>query len=204
MVWIGNSSLWLQQSPINGISWYGWCVLGQSGQRTSVKCAEAMWNYKVGGHYISALKITSVLFIYTCSCASWPLAYSTLICISRWQQKIPHDFRRLSFSSEGGSQIYQVIVNKTATPLFRQQKFWPPIINTPYPLNRLKLYWKQSFWTNTLSVVILWLPAFCSSKILWPPYFSFQKLWPPVYLGPPIPKKMIAPYCLDKDKWTIN
>ena len=31
-----------------------WFVLGQSGQQTSVKCAEATWNYKVRGH--SALK----------------------------------------------------------------------------------------------------------------------------------------------------
>ena len=26
-----------------------WFILGHSGQRTSVKCAEAEWNYKAGG-----------------------------------------------------------------------------------------------------------------------------------------------------------
>ena len=40
--------LWLQQSLIK---WFlmVWFTLGHSGQRTSVKCAEAMWNYKAGG-----------------------------------------------------------------------------------------------------------------------------------------------------------
>ena len=37
--------LWLPQS----LMWYfiGWYVLGHSGQRASVKSAEAAWNYKV-------------------------------------------------------------------------------------------------------------------------------------------------------------
>ena len=35
-----------------------WFALGRSGQRTSVKCAEAAWNYKVRER--SALKITCV------------------------------------------------------------------------------------------------------------------------------------------------
>ena len=47
--------LWLEQSLINGVSWYGF-VLGQSGQRTSVKYAEVKLNSKVWGH--STLKIT--------------------------------------------------------------------------------------------------------------------------------------------------
>ena len=34
-------------------------VLGHSGQRTSVKCAEAVWNYKAGG--IVHLKSPAVL-----------------------------------------------------------------------------------------------------------------------------------------------
>ena len=41
-------SLWLKQSLINGF-FLVWFVLGHSGQRTSVKCAEAAWNNKVGG-----------------------------------------------------------------------------------------------------------------------------------------------------------
>ena len=40
--------LWLQQSLINGFSWYG-LSSGHRGQRTYVKCAEATWNYKAGG-----------------------------------------------------------------------------------------------------------------------------------------------------------
>ena len=53
--------LWLQQSLINGIIWYGLSWV-KSGQQTSVKCAEAMWNYKVRGH--SALKITRIFFFF--------------------------------------------------------------------------------------------------------------------------------------------
>ena len=40
--------LWLQQSLINGFSWYS-LSFGHNCQRTSVKCAEAAWNYKAGG-----------------------------------------------------------------------------------------------------------------------------------------------------------
>ena len=39
--------MWLKQSLFNGFSWYG--LSWASGQRTSVKCAEAAWNYKAGG-----------------------------------------------------------------------------------------------------------------------------------------------------------
>ena len=39
-----------------------WFVFGHSGQRTSVKCAEAAWNYKVRGR--SALKITCFFFFF--------------------------------------------------------------------------------------------------------------------------------------------
>ena len=42
---------------------------------------------------------------------------------------------------------------------------------------------------NTLSVVILWLPTFWSSKILWPPYFSFQKFMTPSIFGTPLPSE---------------
>ena len=42
-----------------------WFVLGHSGQRTSVKCAETLWNYKlfkVRGHIVH-LKVLSVIVI---------------------------------------------------------------------------------------------------------------------------------------------
>ena len=38
-----------------------WFVLGHSGQRTSVKCAEATWNYKAGG--IVHLKSPALLLL---------------------------------------------------------------------------------------------------------------------------------------------
>ena len=47
---------------------------------------------------------------------------------------------------------------------------------------------------NTLSVVILWLPTFWSSKILWPPYFSFQKFMTPSIFGTPFRRKCQPPY----------
>ena len=100
----------------------------------------------------------------------------------------------LSFLRKGAPNFPKVSVNKTATPYFGSKNFMTPsITDTPYPLNRLKLYWNQSFLSkiNTLSVVILWLPKL--SKNLWPPYFSLKKIWPPVYLGPPIQKKKITP-----------
>ena len=40
-----------------------WFVLGHSGQRTSVKCAEAAWNYKSGG--VVHLK-SSAVFVCVC------------------------------------------------------------------------------------------------------------------------------------------
>ena len=55
------------------------------------------------------------------------------------------------FFRMGWSQIYKksASIKLLATPLFRQQKLYyppPPITDTPYPLNRLKLNRNQSFW----------------------------------------------------------
>ena len=62
--------LWLQQSLINGV-FMEWYVLGQSGQRTSVKCAEAVWNYKSGG--IGHLKSPAAfLFCFVLFCWGVP------------------------------------------------------------------------------------------------------------------------------------
>ena len=87
--------------------------------------------------------------------------------------------------------LQKVVVDKTTTPLIRQQKFYDtPITDTPYPLNRLKLYWNQSFLNkiNTLSVVILWLPTF------YDPLFFFPIIYEsPSIFGIPLPKKMPAP-----------
>ena len=102
----------------------------------------------------------------------------------------------LSFSSEGGSQIYKKSASiKLQPPISATKIVWPPITRPPYSLNKLKLYWNQSFWTKyKIHSVVIWLPTFWSSKILWPPPFPFQKfMTPPVYLGLPLLKKMIAP-----------
>ena len=67
----------LKQCLINGFSWYS-LSQGHSGQRTSVKCAEATWNYKAGG--IVHLKSPAIFFVrfvhtpvmlqpMTCSCS---------------------------------------------------------------------------------------------------------------------------------------
>ena len=47
---------------------------------------------------------------------------------------------------------------------------------------------------NTLSVVILWLPTFWSSKIWWARIFSFQIFMKPPYFGDSLPKKLISPF----------
>ena len=63
---------------------------------------------------------------------------------------LSYDFRGLTFSSEGGSQIYKKLVSLNCDPPIRQQKFYdsPPPPITDILLNRLKLYWNQSFWTK--------------------------------------------------------
>ena len=64
---------------------------------------------------------------------------------------------------------------------------WPPITNTPYPLNRLKLYWNQPFEQNKHTVIILWLPYILVIKNFMTPLFFFPKIYDhPVYLGPPL------------------
>ena len=57
--------LWLKQSLINGSEFLMvWFVLGHSGQRTSVKCAEVAWNYKAGG--IVHLKSPAFACVWVC------------------------------------------------------------------------------------------------------------------------------------------
>ena len=43
------------------------------------------------------------------------------------------------FLQKGGPNLQKVGVDKTVTPYFGNKKF-DPITDTPYPLNRLKLY----------------------------------------------------------------
>ena len=57
--------------------------------------------------------------------------------------------RGLSFSLERGvPKLQKVVINKIETPYFRNKNFDPPTTDTPYPLNRLKIVLKSSFWTK--------------------------------------------------------
>ena len=92
------------------------------------------------------------------------------------------------FFGRGVPNLQEVGVDKTATPLLCQQKFYDPpssIHLTPKQAKLIQVL-KSVFLNkiNTLSEVILWLPTFWSSKILWLPIFLSKNLWtPPVYLG---------------------
>ena len=91
-------------------------------------------------------------------------------------------YRGLAFSLEGGSQIYKKSsLIKLRPPYLATKILWTPttIRYTYNTLNRLKLYWNQSFWAflnkiNTLSVVILWLPL----------HFGHQKFYDPHIFSP--------------------
>ena len=87
--------------------------------------------------------------------------------------------------------LQKVGVDKTATPPISATKIlWPPITDTPYPLNRLKLYWNQSFLNkiSTLSVVILWLPTFYDHLFFFPIIYESPSIF-----GIPLLKKIPAP-----------
>ena len=92
--------------------------------------------------------------------------------------------------------LRKVGVDKTATPPISATKIlWPSHHRYTFPP---KIVLKSVFLNkiNTF-VVILWLPIFWSSKLLWPPPppdFSLQKfMTPPVYLGPPFQRKCQPP-----------
>ena len=62
------------------------------------------------------------------------------------------------FFGRGVPNLQKVGDDKTATPLFRQQKFYDPLIATPYPLKQGKIALKSVILNkiNTLSVAIMW------------------------------------------------
>ena len=94
----------------------------------------------------------------------------------------------LSFSSEEGSQIHKKSASiKLWPPYFGNKHFMTPHHRYTLPPKQAKIVLKSVFLNkiNTLSVVILWLPTFWSSKILWTPYFSFQKIMIPQYIWDP-------------------
>ena len=93
------------------------------------------------------------------------------------------------FLRKGGPNLQKVGIDKTGTPPISATKILsPPHHRYILPLEQAKIVLKSVLLNkiNTLSVVILWLPTFWSSKIVWPPYVSSQKcMTPPVYLDPP-------------------
>ena len=100
------------------------------------------------------------------------------------------------FFRRGVPNLQKVGVDKTATPYFDNKNFMTPHHWYTLPRKQAKIVSKSVFMNkvNTLSVVILWLPTFWSSKILWPPYFSFQKFMTPQYiLDPPFWRKWYPP-----------
>ena len=88
-----------------------------------------------------------------------------------------------------------VSINKIATSLISVKE----ILQFPHhwyilPLNRLKLYWYQPLnKINTLSMVILWLPTFWSSTILWTP---LKKKIRPSHWNPHFKENESPYYCL--------
>ena len=124
--------------------------------------------------------------------ASYCLAYT-----QRQPNSLPLSLGSYHFLRKAVPNLLKVSINKILTPPILAKKIlWPPTIDTPYPQTQAKLVLNSVFLNkiNTLSVVIFWLPTFWSSKMLWPPYFSFQKFTTPWYIwDPTLPKKMIVP-----------
>ena len=61
-----------------------WFVLGHSGQRTSVKCAEAAWNYKSGGvvHLKSPAGFVCVcVWVCVCVCVGGGVGVGGCVCV---------------------------------------------------------------------------------------------------------------------------
>ena len=97
----------------------------------------------------------------------------------------------------GEFKIYKKSVSiKLWPPISATNILWPPpITDTHYPLNRLKLYWNQYFWTKQTHC--MW--SSCDSlhyghqKFYDPPIFLSKNLWSPVYLRPPFQRECQPP-----------
>ena len=120
---------------------------------------------------------------------------SWLWCITNVKNSI--FFRGLSFSLEGGYQIYKKSASiKLWPPFFGNKNFMTLHHQYTLPPKQAKIVLKSVFLKkiNTLSVVILWLTTFWSSKILWSSLFLFPNIYEPQHISLPLPpKKMIAP-----------
>ena len=89
--------------------------------------------------------------------------------------------RGLSFSSEGGSQIYKIVdVNKIATPLFREQKCMTPHHRHTLPPKQAKIVLKLVFFEQDKL-------TFCGHLVT--PYILVIKIcMTPVLFGTPFRK----------------
>ena len=72
------------------------------------------------------------------------------------------------FFGRGVPNLQKVSINKIVTPILGIKILWPPHHRYTLPPKQAKIVLKSVFLNkiNTLSVVILWLPTFWSSKIL--------------------------------------
>ena len=100
------------------------------------------------------------------------------------------------FLRKGVPNLPKVGVHKTVTPYFCNKNVMT--LHHRYTLShkQAKIVLKSVFSNkiNTLSVVILWLPTFWLSKILWPSLFFFQKNYdPPSIFGTPPSGKNDSP-----------
>ena len=97
----------------------------------------------------------------------------------------------LSFSSKGGPKFTKSASIELRPNNFGNKNFMTPHHQYTWPPKQANIVLKSVVLNkiNTLSVVILWLTTFWSSKILWPPYFSFQNFMTPSIFGTPHSKK---------------
>ena len=121
-----------------------------------------------------------------------PILICARICVALVTSRIEFSLLLIVFSNsiplykgaiiffEKGSQIYKKSASiKLRPPYFGNKNFMTP----PSPIHLIP---KQALnKTNTLSVVIFWLPTFWSSTILWSPIFLSKNLWHPQYIWDP-------------------
>ena len=99
------------------------------------------------------------------------------------------------FFRRGVPNLQKVNVDKTVTPPISATRIlWPPHHWYTLPPKQAKIVLKSVLnKINTLSVVILWLPTFWSSKILWHPLFFFPKIYDPQNIWDPPSKENASP-----------
>ena len=99
------------------------------------------------------------------------------------------------FLWKGRSQIYKKSASiKLQPPILATKILWPPHHRYTLPSKQAKIVLKVfSNKINTLSVVILWLPTFWSSKNFMTPLFFFPKIYDPQYIWDPPSRENASP-----------